>query len=155
MCHIGRFDGASSSSPERSTRRPSISLARVGIDEVYVTAGLKGRERDSRLRSRGLSKRGRGSYTKDKPTVFTLVGRGSDQRYLIPAKSADEPTVRFLLGDREEESLTVYTDGFRAYNPPEEDENFQRKAVIHREGEYVDGDAHVNTCEIHASLARR
>jgi transposase-like protein len=29
------------------------------------------------------------------------------------------------------------------------------KAVIHGEGVYVDGDAHVNTCESHASLVRR
>ncbi|MFC6873532.1 IS1595 family transposase, partial [Halobellus sp. GCM10025813] len=27
--------------------------------------------------------------------------------------------------------------------------NFQREAVIHGDGEYVDGDAHVNTCESH------
>ena len=127
----------------------------VEIDEVYVTAGLKGRERDSRSRSRGLSKRGRGNYAEDKPPVFTLVDRGSGQRYAVPAKSADESTVRLLLGDPEEESLTVYTDGFRAYDPLEDDENYQREAVIHGEGEYVDGNAHVNTCESHASLVRR
>lgn len=63
--------------------------------------------------------------------------------------------MRLLLGDREEELLTVYTDGFRAYNPLEDDENFQRVAVIHGEREYVDGDVHVNICESHASLARQ
>ena len=87
--------------------------------------------------------------------MFTLVDRGSERRYVVPAKSADESTVRLLLGDREEESLTVYTDGFRAYDPLEEDENYQRESVIHGDGEYVDGDAHVNTCESHASLVRR
>jgi len=63
--------------------------------------------------------------------------------------------VRLLLGDREVESLIVYTDRFRAYNPLEEDENYQREAVIHGEDEYVNGDTHVNTCESHASLVRR
>ncbi len=63
--------------------------------------------------------------------------------------------MRLLLGKHEEESFTVYTDGFRAYDPLEDDENFHREAVIHGDGEYVDGDAHVNTCESHASLARR
>jgi transposase-like protein len=87
--------------------------------------------------------------------VFTLVDRGSGQRYVIPAKAADESTIRLLLADRKDESLTVYTDAFRAYDPLEDDENYQREAVIHGEGEYVDGDAHVNTCEINASLARR
>ena len=140
----------------RTLDAPAINLVGpVEIDEVYVTAGLKGRERDQEPRSRGLSKRGRGRYDKDKPPVFTLVNRGSGQRYVVPAKSADESTVRLLLGERQEESLTVYTDGFRAYDPLEDDENFQRKAVIHGEGEYVDGDAHVNTCESHASLVRR
>jgi len=123
----------------RTLDAPAISLVGpVEIDEVYVTAGMKGRERDRKSRSRGLSKRGRGSYAEDKPPVFTLVDRGSGQRYVVPAKSADESTVRLLLGNREEESLTVYTDGFRAYDPLKDDENYQRGAVIHGKGEYVE-----------------
>jgi transposase-like protein len=30
-----------------------------------------------------------------------------------------------------------------------------RSGSVHGDGEYVDGDVHVNTCESHASLARR
>ncbi|SDK15445.1 ISXO2-like transposase domain-containing protein, partial [Halovenus aranensis] len=67
----------------------------------------------------------------------------------------DESTIRLLLADRKEESLTVYTDGFRAYEPLDEDDAFDRQYVVHGEGEYADGDMHVNTCESHASLARR
>lgn len=63
--------------------------------------------------------------------------------------------MRLLLDTCEEELLTVYTDEFRAYDPLEEDETYQREAFIHRGGEYVDGDAHVNTSESHASLVRR
>jgi len=63
--------------------------------------------------------------------------------------------VRLLLDNCEEESLTVYTDGFRAYDPLEDDEDYQREAVIHSEGEYVDENVQVNTCESHASLVRR
>jgi transposase-like protein len=140
----------------RTLDAPAIDLVGpVEINEVYVTAGLKGRERDRESRSRGLSTRGRGSYDEDKPPVFTLVDRGSSQRYVVAAKSADESTVRLLLGNHEKESLTVYTDGFRAYDPLEDDENYQREPVIHSEGEYVDGDVHVNTCESRASLVRR
>jgi transposase-like protein len=51
--------------------------------------------------------------------------------------------------------LTVYTDGFRVYEPLEDDAAFKREYVIHGEGEYADGEVHVNTCESHASLARR
>jgi len=63
--------------------------------------------------------------------------------------------VRLLLVILEEESLTVYTDGFRAYDPLEDDDAYQRSVVVHGDGEYVDGDVHVNTCESHASLLRR
>ena len=140
----------------RTLDAPAINLVGpVEIDEIYVTAGLKGRERDSWSRSRGLSTRGRGCYAEDKPPVFTLVDRGSEQRYVVPAKSTDESTMRLLLGSREEESLTIYIDGFRAYDPLEDDEIYQREAVIHSDGKYVDGTAHVNTCESRASLVRR
>ncbi|WP_436932850.1 IS1595 family transposase [Halosimplex halobium] len=127
----------------------------VEIDELYVSAGKKGRERDRPSRSRGLSTRGRGTYNEDKPPVFVLVDRGSGEEYVHPAKAAEESTIRLLLGDRQQESLTVYTDGFRAYEPLDEDDAFDRKYVVHGEGEYADGDVHVNTCESHASLARR
>ncbi|MFC6874752.1 IS1595 family transposase [Halobellus marinus] len=127
----------------------------VEIDEFYVKAGRKGRERDQPSRSRGLSTRGRGTYAEDKPPVFILVDRGTGRRYVIPAKAADESTIRLLLADRQQESLTVYTDGFRAYNPLDEDDAFTREYVVHGDGEYVDEDVHVNTCESHASLARR
>ena len=69
--------------------------------------------------------------------MFTIVDRGSNQRYVVPAKSDDESTVRLLLADHEEESLTVYTDGFLAYEPLEDDTEYQREAVLHSEGEYV------------------
>ena len=139
----------------RALDAPSLSLSGpVEIDEVYVTTGKKGRERDGPSRSRGLSTRGRGSYDGDKPPVFILVDRGTGQRYVIPAKSTDESTVRLLLAGREEESLTVYTDGFRAYDPLDEDDRFHRESVIHGNGEYADEDVHVNTCESHGSLLR-
>jgi transposase-like protein len=86
---------------------PALELVGpVEIDEVYVTAELKGRERDQESSSRGLPTRGRGSYAEDKPPVFTLVDRGSGQQYVVSAKYAEESTVRLLLGGCEEESLT-------------------------------------------------
>jgi transposase-like protein len=41
------------------------------------------------------------------------------------------------------------------YDPLEKDERFDREYVVHGEDEYADDAIHVNTCEIHASLARR
>ena len=57
--------------------------------------------------------------------MFKLNDRGSDQQCAIPAKSVDESTVQLLLDTCEEESRTVYTDEFRAYDPIEGDENYQ------------------------------
>ncbi|WP_254533979.1 IS1595 family transposase [Natrinema gelatinilyticum] len=140
----------------RALDAPSLDLVGpVEIDEVYVSAGKKGRERDQESRSRGLSTRGRGTYDGDKPPVFILADRGTGQRYVIPAKAADESTIRLLLADRQEESLTIFTDGFRAYEPLEEDDAFTREYVVHGDGEYADDEIHVNTCESHASLTRR
>jgi transposase len=87
--------------------------------------------------------------------VFILADRGTGRRYVIPAKAADESTIRLLLADRQPESFTVYTDGFWAYDPLDEDDAFTREYVVHGDGEYVDEDVHVNTCESHTSLARR
>ena len=137
---------------------PSLDLVGpVEIDEVYVSAGKKGRERDQPSRSRGLSTRGRGSYDGDKPpvSIIIIINLGTGQRYVIPAKAADESTIRLLLADRKEESLTVYTDGFRAYDPLEADDAFDREYVVHGDGEYADDEVHVNSCESHASLVRR
>ena len=87
--------------------------------------------------------------------MFVLVNRGTGETYVHPAKAAEEPTIRLLLGDRQQESLTVYTDGSRAYELLDRDDAFDRQYVVHGEGEYADGDVHVNACESHASLARR
>ncbi len=86
--------------------------------------------------------------------MFHLADRGTGNRYVLPAKIADESIIRLLLADRQQESLTVSTDGFRAYEPLEEDDAFDREYVVHGDGEYVDGDVHVNTCESHGSLVR-
>jgi len=140
----------------RALDAPRLQLeGPIEIDEFYVKAGLKGRERDQPSRSRGLSTRGRGTYAEDKLPVFVLADRGSGERHVIPTKAATESRIRLLLADRQQESVTVYTDGFRAYDPLDEDDAFTREYVVHGDGEYVDGDVHVNTCESHASLARR
>jgi hypothetical protein len=60
---------------------PSLDVVGpVEIDEVYVSAGKKGGERDGRSRSRGLSTRGRDAYDGDKPSVFIITDQGTDNR---------------------------------------------------------------------------
>jgi len=60
--------------------------------------------------------------------------------------------IRLLLADRKEESITVYTDGFRAYEPLEDDDAFDREYVVHGDSEYTDDEVRVNSYESHASL---
>lgn len=86
--------------------------------------------------------------------MFILADRCTGETYVHPAKAAKESTILLLLGDRQQESVTVYADGFRAYEPLNEVDAFNRQYVVHGEGEYANG-VHVNTCEGHASLARR
>ena len=50
--------------------------------------------------------------------------------------------------------MIVYTDGFRAYEPLDEDGTLDKQFVVHGEGEYANGDMYVNTCESHVLLAR-
>lgn len=87
--------------------------------------------------------------------MFILADRGTGLRYVIPAKAAHESTIRLLLAVSQQELLTVYTDGFRACEPFEGDNEFDREYVVHGDGEYVDDETHVNTCESHARLTRR
>jgi len=84
--------------------------------------------------------------------VFILADRGTGEQYVIPAKAADESTIRLLLTNRHQESLTVYADGFRADEALQEDDAFTREYVVHGDGEYADGGVHVNACKSHGSL---
>ncbi len=116
----------------RALDAPSLYLVGpVEIDEVYVSAGKK-------------DTRGRGTYDCDKPPLFIVADCGTGQRYVIPAKAADESTIHLLLADRNQESLTIYNDGFRAYEPLESDDAFDREYVVHSEGEYADDEVHIN-----------
>ncbi|ELY82760.1 ISH4 transposase [Natrinema pallidum DSM 3751] len=74
--------------------------------------------------------------------MFILADRRTGKRCLLPAKTTDE-------------SLIVSTDGFRASEPPKEDDAFDREYVVHGDGDDADDEVHVNTCESHASLTRR
>jgi transposase-like protein len=83
----------------------------------------------------------------DKLPIFILVDRSTEQRYLVPAKSGDGSTIQILLAGRQQEPLTVHTDGFCAYDPLDESERFDREYVVHGDGEYANDTVQINTCE--------
>jgi hypothetical protein len=48
----------------------------IEMDEVYLSAGLKGFKNIGRPpRKRGLKRRGRGNFLSDKPPIFAMVSR--------------------------------------------------------------------------------
>ena len=54
--------------------------------------------------------------------MFVLADCVSGEWYVVTSKAATESIIRLLLAERQQESLTVYTDGFRAYEPLDEDD---------------------------------
>ncbi len=124
----------------------------VESDEIYVTAGLKGRNNSHRIkrlgrkpRRRGLKRRGRGAWGRDKPAVFILVERGGGEDY-VPSSDVEAETALKVIGRRVSEGSTVYTDFFKAYLGLGE-AGYNHEWVNHSAGEYVRGECHVNSCE--------
>jgi len=126
----------------------------VELDEVYVTAGLKGKRslnRHSRVRS--VKRRGRGTYAVDKPPILGVVKRKGQVR-LIPMKDVATKTVlrRLFKNIKLDDVEAVYTDDYPAYN-------FlggiaHHETVNHSNGEYARGKVHINTVEAEFSVFR-
>lgn len=133
-------------------RIPEKLKGEVEMDEIYITAGLKGKRNLKRGgRKRGLKARGRGTYSKDKPPIIAMVERGGKIR-IAPSKDVKSETVveRFL--DDVDPNATVYTDDFSSYNALPSD---LHKSVNHSDGEYSDGNGvHINTVEGEFSVFR-
>ena len=151
MSHTRRFTGASSALAKRSMRLPSIWS--VQSRSTRCTSLLERKAASATVRrARVLS-----------PRVGVVPTRGTSRRWsfssivgLISGTWCRRrpSTIRLLLAASQQESLTVYTDGFRVYESLEDDDTFDREYVVHSDGEYVDGAVHVNTCESHGSLLR-
>lgn len=134
----------------------------VEVDELYQTAGCKGRADyvQSELRAprrRGLAERGRGSWEKDRPPILGLVqrrpcdeqGRPAQQPaqvFLEVLPNVQTQTIRPLLMARIEPGSVVDTDEYDIYNFLAE-AGYQHRTVKHSQGEYARGDVYVNTQE--------
>ena len=69
------------------------------IDEPYVNAGLKGRnKRKGKGRIRGRKGRGRGSYATDRPPVFTIKGRDTGVLFIGSKRMPKAGLLRKLRG---------------------------------------------------------
>jgi len=90
--------------PRCGSRRvqPVRMSGAVECDEVYVTAGLKGRNNSHRIKKL------------DKPAVFVLVERDGSEDY-VPSGDVEAETVLKIIRRRVSEDSTIYTNCFKAY----------------------------------------
>lgn len=125
----------------------------VEMDEVYITAGLKGGAGGLELgrdpRKRGLKRRGRGTWDSDRLPVFGLLCRGGEVRLFV-LRNVQTETIRPIVEQMVQRGAHVYTDGYSIYHFLAR-EGYQHRAVNHGGGEYaldLDGDG---KCEVHCN----
>ena len=125
----------------------------VEMDEVYITAGLKGQagglELDRDPRQRGLKRRGRGTWDSDRLPVFGLVCRAGEVRLFV-LRNVQTKTIQPIVEQMVERGAHVYTDSYSIYHFLSR-QGYQHKAVNHGSGEYaadLDGDGR---CEVHCN----
>jgi len=122
-------------------------------DEVYITAGLKGKAGGLQLerepRKRGLKQRGRGTWDSDRLPVFGLLCRGGQVRLFV-LRNVQTETIRPIVYQMVQRGARVYTDGYCIYHFLSRD-GYQHQVVNHGAGEYaldLDGDG---KCEVHCN----
>ena len=123
------------------------------LDEVYITAGLKGRagglslERPPRVR--GLKRRGRGTWESDRIPVFGLVRRGGEVQLFV-LRNVQTQTIRTIVKRLVPRGGRIHTDSYCIYNFLVR-EGYRHQVVNHSAGAYaldLDGDGN---CEVHCN----
>jgi transposase-like protein len=138
----------------RSLKPMVLAAEDVGeMDEVYITAGLKGQagglQLEREARRRGLKRRGRGNWDSDRLPVFGLLCRGGQVRLFV-LRNVQTETIQPIVYQMVERGARVYTDGYCIYHFLSRD-GYQHQVVNHGAGEYaldLDGDGQ---CEVHCN----
>lgn len=116
----------------------------VEVDETYV--GGKPRPGDGKTH-----KRGRGT---SKIPVVALVERDG-RAVSSPVPNVTHHTLKDVILETVDPSITLYTDEFRAYNGMDQ-HVAAHEAVVHSEGQYAkEGGIHSNTVESYFALLKR
>lgn len=123
------------------------------FDEVYITAGLKGRagglELEREPRRRGLKRRGRGTWDSDRLPVFGLVRRGGEVRLFV-LRNVQSETIRPLVHRLIRRGARIYTDSYCIYRFLSQ-EGYRHQAVNHGAGEYALDLDEDGVCEVHCN----
>ena len=147
MCRAALYEG-------RSAEPLTLTVEDiVEMDEVYITAGLKGHAGGLELgrepRQRGLKRRGRGTWDSDRLPVFGLICRGGEVRLFV-LRNVQTETIRPIVEQMVQRGAHVYTDGYCIYHFLS-GQGYRHKSVNHSGGEYaldLDGDGQ---CEVHCN----
>ena len=110
----------------------------VEADETYIGGKAHG-------------KRGRGA--ENKTPVFAIVQRGGDVRP-FKAERVTAKNLKAMIRENVDQDSTIMTDEFLAYKGLHK-EFANHQTVSHGSGEYVRGNAHVNSAEGYFSLLKR
>ena len=141
-------------SAEEIQPEDALPDAEVETDEMFQNAGEKGDKHvdaSDPPRRRGNKRRGHGNpYDNDRPPIVGTKGRESHLLRLRLVHRTDAATLSAHVHQFTLPTATVYTDGWRGYNPIQ----CTRKIVLHKDGEWArdaDGDGlyeiHTNTIE--------
>jgi transposase-like protein len=138
LCHRIRY---------AMSKEPLAGLLKgiVEVDESYVG----GRPRPEHGKPR--AKHGRG--TKKVPVVALVERRGKVRAKTI--EHVDAKTLKNAIRGNVERSATIMTDQFGSYHGIGDEFEGGHYKVDHGRGEYVRGEAHVNTSESYFSLLKR
>lgn len=147
-CELGRQLGITQKSAWFMAHRIRLAMTReplaeklleiVEADETYVGGKAHG-------------KRGRGAAKKT--AVLTLVERGGEARSQAMKRVTGE-SVRTVLQEHVDHKAVLMTDGYQVYRKPGQ-EFADHQTVDHGAGEYVRGEAHVNSAEGFFSQLKR
>ena len=118
----------------------------VEVDETYKNAGRKGRKR-RKPRRRGRKGRGRGTYSTDRPPIFTIRGRESGIIVFRAHRKATKNTSRIVVRRHVKPGNMVYTDSYDIYGWLGRSRQYGHGSVNHSAGEYARGDVHINGAE--------
>jgi len=126
-------------------------------DEVYITAGLKGKAGRQPLarepRRRGLKRKGRGTWDSDRVPILGLLCRGGEVR-LVTLRNVKTATIRPVIEQMVQKGARVYTDSYSIYHFLGR-AGYAHATVNHSAGEYARGEVHCNTIECTWSWLRQ
>jgi len=141
-----RSKGSDKKAGEKADSDPGKTNQSAQSAEAGQTAEAESKHRDSRKpRERGLSQRGRGSWSGDRPPAVLWVERGGEGRVLELQPDVTQKTLVRSAVRHVEPGSRIDTDDFSGYGLLEG--AYDHRSVDHEETYVIEDDVHCNTAE--------